>query len=69
MTVGYVARSWGLDPRELDALAGLPTPDVKGHSQPLSEIAQDRDVPVEVVIDAVENSGRHASGRSARPQP
>ncbi len=56
MTVGYVARSWGLDPREIDALAGLPTPDVKGHSQPLSEIAKDRAVPVEAVIDAVETA-------------
>ncbi len=56
MTVGYVARSWGLDPRELDALAGLPMPEEKGHSQPLSEIAKDRKVPVEVVIEAVETA-------------
>jgi hypothetical protein len=56
MTVGYVARSWGLDPREIDGLAGLPTPDVKGHSQPLAEIAKDRGVPVETVIDAVESA-------------
>jgi hypothetical protein len=56
MTVGYVARSWGLDPHEIDELAGLPTPDVKGHSQPLSEIAKDRGVQVETVIEAVETA-------------
>jgi hypothetical protein len=54
MTVGYVARSWGLDGREIDALAGLPLPGVKGHPQPLSEIAADRGVPVAEVIEQVE---------------
>ena len=39
MTVGYVGRSWGLDPREIDAVAGLPLPEVKGHPQTLAEIA------------------------------
>lgn len=54
MTVGYVARSWGLDPRELDAAAGLPLPEEKGRPQPLSEIARDRGVPVTEVIAEVE---------------
>ena len=54
MTVGYVARSWGLDPRELDETAGLPAPEVKGKPQPLSEIARDRGVPVAQVIGEVE---------------
>ncbi|MES2144672.1 MAG: hypothetical protein V4516_09995 [Pseudomonadota bacterium] len=54
MTVGYVARSWGLDPREMDRLAGLPLPEVKGHPQPLREIARDRGVPVEDIIAEVE---------------
>jgi hypothetical protein len=54
MTVGYVARSWGLDGREIDALAGLPLPEVKGRPQPLSEIAADRGVPVSEVIAEVE---------------
>jgi hypothetical protein len=54
MTVGYVARSWGLDPRALDAAAGLPLPEVKGRPQPLAEIARDRGVPVETVIAEVE---------------
>lgn len=56
MTVGYVARSWDLDAREIDEVAGLPLPKVKGHPQPLSEIAADRGVPVETVIDAVERA-------------
>ncbi|MBL9050614.1 MAG: hypothetical protein JNK19_10935 [Tabrizicola sp.] len=54
MTVGYVARSWGLEPRALDEVAGLPLPEVKGRPQPLSEIARDRGVPVETVIAEVE---------------
>lgn len=54
MTVGYVARSWGLDPRVLDAAAGLPLPEVKGRPQPLAEIARDRGVPVAEVIAGVE---------------
>ena len=64
MTVGYVARSWGLDPRELDAAAGLPLPEVKGRPQPLSEIALDRGVPVSEVIAEVEAAidGLRAAG-------
>ena len=54
MTVGYVARSWDLDGREIDALAGLPLPEVKGRPQPLSEIAKDRGVPVTDIIAEVE---------------
>jgi hypothetical protein len=54
MTVGYVARSWGLEPREIDRVAGLPFPEVKGRPQPLSEIASDQGVPVEEIIARVE---------------
>ncbi len=53
MTIGYIARSWHVDPRALDALAGLPPPEVKGHPQPLSEIAQDRGLPVAAIIAKV----------------
>jgi hypothetical protein len=54
MTVGYVGRSWGLDPRALDARAGLPQPEERGHPQTLAEIARNRGVPVETVIAEVE---------------
>jgi len=54
MTAGYIGRSWGVDPAELDALAGLPLPSVKGHPQPLVEIAADRGVPVAALIADVE---------------
>jgi hypothetical protein len=54
MTAGYIGRSWGVDPAALDALAGLPLPSVKGHPQPLVEIAADRGVPVAEVIAEVE---------------
>jgi hypothetical protein len=54
MTVGYIARSWDLNGREIDRVAGLPLPEVKGRPQPLSEIARDRGVPVSDIIDEVE---------------
>jgi hypothetical protein len=56
MTVGYIARSYDLDPRELDRMAGLPLPVVKGRPQPLQEIAKDRGVPVEDIIADVERA-------------
>lgn len=52
MTVGYVGRSWGLDPREIDARAGLPLPE--GHPLTLEEIARDRGVPVAEILALVE---------------
>ena len=54
MTVGYISKSWKIDPRRLDELARLPLPEEKGHPQPLVEIARDRGVPVESVIAEVE---------------
>ena len=54
MTVGYVGRSWGLDPRRIDALAGLPQPAERGHPMTLAEIAKERGVPVEAIIAEVE---------------
>ncbi len=54
MTVGYIARSWDLDGRELDALAGLPLPAEKGHPQTLREIAADWGVPVAEIVAEVE---------------
>lgn len=56
MTVGYVARSWDLNGREIDEIAGLPLPEIKGHPQPLVEIARDRGVPVADVIAEVERA-------------
>ncbi len=56
MTVGYVARSWHLDPRELDRVAGLPLPMVKGRPQSLAEIAEDRGVQVDLVVAEVERA-------------
>ena len=52
MTVGYVGRSWGFDPREIDRVAGLPLPE--GRPFTLEEIARDRGVPVSEVIAEVE---------------
>ena len=54
MTVGYVGRSWGLEPRDIDLAAGLPQP--KGHPLTLNEIAQLRGVPVTEIIKIVEDT-------------
>jgi hypothetical protein len=54
MTVGYVGRSWGLDPRQIDAVAGLLPPEERGHPQTLADIARNRDVPVDEIIAEVE---------------
>jgi hypothetical protein len=53
MTVGYVARSWGVDPSDIDAWTGLPRPE-KGRPKTLADIAQDRGVPIEQIITEVE---------------
>ena len=67
MTVGYIARSWGVDPRALDAAAGLPLPEVKGRPQPLAEIARDRGVPVSQVIAEVEGALQRLRPDAAAP--
>jgi hypothetical protein len=75
MTVGYVAQSWHLDPREIDATAGLPPPE--GHPLSLNEIAKRRGVPVTDVIAEVEaavaeltaqKSADHAPDNGGAPQ-
>ncbi len=67
MTIGYIARSWGLEPQKLDALTGFPVPKIKGHPQTLREIATDRGVPVETVI--AEAEAAIATLKQAVPQP
>jgi hypothetical protein len=52
MTVGYVGRSWRLDPREIERLAGLPAP--SGRPETIAQIARERGVPVGEVVAAVE---------------
>ena len=52
MTVGYVGRSWQLDPREIDARAGLPLPG--GHPQTLQDIADARGVRASEIVALVE---------------
>jgi hypothetical protein len=54
MTVGYVARSWDLDPRTIDETAGLPQPTDRPLT--LNEIATQRGVPVTEVIAIVEDT-------------
>lgn len=56
MTIRYIARSWDLKGPDIDALANLPLPHLKGRPQPLVEIARDRGIPVADVITAVEKA-------------
>ena len=53
MTVGYIGRSWGFDPRDIDARADLPLPE-RGKPFTLEQIAKDRGVPVSDIIALVE---------------
>jgi hypothetical protein len=55
MTVGIVAHSWDLDPRAVDAHAGLPLP-VNGRPFTVQEIADQRGVPVSEIIALVEKT-------------
>ncbi len=63
MTVGYIGRSWRLDPREIDAEAGLPPP--QGHPLTLDEIARQRGVPVAGIIAEVEAAITRLKAREA----
>lgn len=73
MTVGYVGRSWELDPRAIDGVAGLPLPEEAGRPLTLQEIADRRGVPVEDIVVLVEEAIRtlreeeRAEGRDDRP--
>lgn len=62
MTVGYVGHSWGIDPRQIDLIAGLPLPD--GHPLTLSEIAARDGAPVSEVIARVEAAVAQLKGAS-----
>jgi uncharacterized membrane protein HdeD (DUF308 family) len=62
MTVGYVGHSWGVDPRQIDLIAGLPLLD--GHPLTLSEIAAQDGAPVSEVIARVEAALAKLKGTS-----
>ncbi len=53
MTVGYIGRSWRLDPRAIDAQAGLPVP-TEGRPFTLEQIAVQRGVASAQVVAEVE---------------
>ena len=54
MTVGYIGKSWDLDPPEIDKRAGLPLPD--GEPKTLLDIAAERGVPVSDLVALVEET-------------
>ena len=49
MTPGYIAHSWGIEPRDLSAQLGVP----QGQRPTLADIARERGVPVAQVLDEV----------------
>ena len=52
MTAGYIAKSWHLDPVEIDRTAGLPSP--QGHGPwTIAQVAEARGVAVAEVIAQV----------------
>lgn len=53
MTIGYIGKSWDLNPRAIDETASLPLP-VAGKPYTLQDIADQRGVPVENIIKQVE---------------
>jgi hypothetical protein len=55
MTIGYVGKSWDLNPRIIDETAGLPLP-VNGRPFTIKEIAEQRNVPAEDIIKKVEDA-------------
>jgi hypothetical protein len=54
MTMGYVGPVHGVPPREIDALAGFPTPQEAGHPLTIQEIAARQGKSVEEIIAEVE---------------
>lgn len=69
MTPGYVARSWGVEPRALAEAAGLPVPE-KGKPLTIDQIAAARGVPVAEVIAEVEAAIAMLHARDgAGPEP
>ena len=65
MTVGYIAKSWDLNPRDIDTAAGFPPP--QGHPFTLEEIARQRGIPVAEVVAQAEAAV--AQLRAADRQP
>jgi hypothetical protein len=55
MTIGYVGKSWDLNPRIIDETAGLPLP-VDGRPFTIQEIADERGVPPADIIKKVEEA-------------
>ena len=68
MTVGYIAKSWHLDPREIDRIAGLPSPE--GHGPwTIEQIAKARGVAVDEVISQVNAVVALLESQKAEPGP
>ena len=65
LTIGYVAKSWGLHTPDTNAAAGLPKP-VKGHPFTLGEFAWQRNVPVADIVALV--TDRVQKLEAARPE-
>lgn len=66
MPVGYVARSYGLPPEDLQAVLGIE----RGDRRPLAQIARERGVPLSTLIGEVEAAIAEARAQAgAEPRP
>ena len=70
MTIGYVAKSWGLRGPDIDAAAGLPKPK-GGHPFTIHDIALQRGVPEAEIMKLVEDTVAMlvAAQDAQRPKP
>lgn len=66
MTIGYVAKSWGLHGPDIDAAAGLPKPE-KGHPFTIREIARQRGVPEADIIALVQQTVTTLQAQAPKP--
>lgn len=67
MTVGYVARSWGLDPRDLVEAAGLSPPRGRLHKPlTLAQVAAQRGMSVAALIADLQHAIRDLQAPGAQ---
>ena len=68
MTVGYIAKSWHLDPVKIDDLTKFPRPDEVGHPVTMQEIARIRGIPLADVIRQAQTAVAALTAEGAQPR-
>ena len=67
MTVGYIAKSWHLDPVKIDDLTDFPKPKEGGHPVTMTEIARTRDIPLAEAIAQAQTAVAELIAQGAQP--